>query len=180
MNNSVYEKEVIKYLIEQLGLEQYDHELAENEMKFIPAESEKVTAPLKYFCIMNEIHAERLSPDDREIIENAEENDERVTEIAVRTFADTISKFPINKPEDKQVLTYYSDKVFTKPDFVTIDSLVIEIRTSCEYDNDGNIIDYNHEIAKEAALREIAKRMEAELEGSLGDVPIRIFVGFVS
>lgn len=180
MNKNLYEKAVIKYLIEQLGLEQYDQELSESEIRFIPAKPENVTKPLKYFRIMNLIHTERLSAEDCEIIESAEDDDdERIMEIAVRTFADTISEIPITKPEDREILTYYSNRTFQKPDFVTVDSLVVEIKTRREYDENGKIIDENHELAKQAALKEIAKRMETELDGSLGDVPIRIFAGTV-
>lgn len=178
-NNELYKNAVLAYLIEQLALEQYDQELAESPLKFMPAEPEYVTEPLKYFKIMNSVFGERLSAEDQEIIDSAEEKDEKVEEVAVRTFADTISAIPIVTPEDRKTLTYYSNNALSKPDFVTADSLVIEIRTSSEYDTDGNIVDITHEQAKEAALHEIAKRMETELDGSLGDVPIRIFAGFV-
>lgn len=177
-NTNLYEKAVIQYLIEQLGLEQYDQELADNPMKFIPAEEDEVTAPLKYFRIMNTIHTERLSEKDQKIIEEAD--DEKISEAAVRTFASTISEIPINTPADRETLTFYTDRMFVEPDFVTVDSVVVEIRTSGEYDEEGNLIDDNHELAKKAALKEIAERMEAELDGSLGDVPIRIFAGAVS
>ncbi|MCR5795640.1 MAG: hypothetical protein K6G61_09910 [Solobacterium sp.] len=173
-NKALYKKAVEDYLKEQLNLETYDQEMKDSPLDFVPGDIGDNSIGLQYFYFKNDIHDERLSKEDQELIDSFDEMSDEIMDAAVRTFAKTIPSREITCEEDKKIRTFYDDSVFRKPDFVTVDTLVVGIKTACAYDEAGNFIDRNHEIVKETALKDIAEQMEKELEGSLGDTPIRV------
>ena len=61
-----------------------------------------------------------------------------------------------------------------------MDTLLLRIATRAEYDDEGEYVDAYREVQKEKGLYDIAERMEAEMEGLLGDVPIIVQVDFIS
>lgn len=178
-NSALYKKAVIEYLREQLNLETYDQEMKDSPLDFIPGEIGEKDIGLQYFYFKNDIHDERLSEEDQELIDSFDEMSDEIMDAAVRTFAQAIPSREITCEEDRKIRTFYDNNLFRKPDFVTADTLVIGIKTGCEFNEDGSFKDRNHEIVKEQALQEIAAQMEKELEGSLGDTPIRVIADLV-
>ena len=71
------------------------------------------------------------------------------------------------------------DEYFTEQDeprFVSVDSLVLNIATQSDYDETGEITDEEKDEEKEAELIKLAGQMEEDMEGLLGETPVRVFV----
>ena len=201
------------YLKEQLGLEQYEEEISGYGCCAVDADS-RVDAQIRgsmgltYIYVRNDLHLERLSEEDRAILEECAKNwtgsagtgtgkagpnpdkpDEDVEDIAgekaeemvIRTFSNCITPEEITSEADRKVMTIYDMSAFDVDgsNQVTMDSLVLQIATQSEYDENDNIIDYNVEVEKEKKLYDLATRMEDEMEGLLGDTPIRVLVDYI-
>ena len=57
-----------------------------------------------------------------------------------------------------------------------MDSLVLNIATQSDYDETGEITDEEKDEEKEAELIKLAGQMEEDMEGLLGETPVRVFV----
>lgn len=184
-----YYKDGIKqYLVEKLKLEEYDLMLEMSTMNYIPNDDENKTEVqkngdlgLKYIYLRNEIHIERLSEKELDIIKNEmKKNDghlsETMKQIIESTYVKVISPKEIITEDDKNVLTFYDNAI--EPQFVSMNSIVFKIATMEEYDADGNYVDFEHEKLKEQAICEFARNMEMSLEGQLGEIPIRVFADY--
>lgn len=183
----VYMTALGNYIKEQLGLEEYDNKIA--ELGCIPVDEEYQTEyqknanmGLKYIYIRNELHLERLSEEDMELLKESltsteEEAQDLVMEMVVRTFENCISPSEIKSEEDKAVQTMYDEYISDQgsPRMVNMNSLVLQIATQSDYDENDNIVDEELEISKEGKLIELARDMEEDMEGLLGEIPIRVF-----
>lgn len=181
----MYRAEFSAYIVDKLDLTKYDRELAESEENYIPNNPDRMNryqkadkCGLSYIYIRNEIHTDRLGDKDREIAEHVlDGNAERTavaTEFIERTYPKLISFSAITKEADKNLRTYYNS-VGMEPQYVTNDTLVLNIGTTAERDDSGSYKDIDREIEKSEELNRFAKRMENELHGKLGDIPIRVF-----
>lgn len=183
----VYRIGLSQYLLETLDLEKYDKELLESDMDYIPyyegatganiSESQKRDKlGLTYIYLRNNLHLERLTKEETEILAKEVENMEsdilsdEVMNVIINTFPDVIAYKIVETPEDKKVMTSYDNNT----DFVELNALVLKIATNEEFDENGNYVNKEHEVQKQRALQEFSNRMETELNGKLGDVPIRV------
>lgn len=181
----IYRTGLSQYLLEVLELEKYDKELVESDMNYIPyhegenrysEEQKRDRLGLTYIYLRNELHLDRLTEEETEILAKEVENtgtdtiSDEAMEVIVNTFPDVISSMEIKAPEDKEVMTSYDNNT----DFVEVNALVLKISTNDEFDENGNWVNKEHEVEKQRALREFSDRMESELNGKLGDVPIRV------
>lgn len=181
----IYRTGLSQYLLEVLELEKYDKELVESDMNYIPyhegenrysEEQKRDKLGLTYIYLRNELHLDRLTEEETEILAKEVENtgtdtiSDEAMEVIVNTFPDVISSMEIKAPEDKEVMTSYDNNT----DFVEVNALVLKISTNDEFDENGNWVNKEHEVEKQRALREFSDRMESELNGKLGDVPIRV------
>lgn len=184
----VYRKAFGQFIIEKLDLKKYEQELLESDMRFIPADKGKQSfyqkwdnMDMKYIFLRNNIPIERLNENDLEILkkeaaDNRVEPSSEVMEMIERTYQDIISLWMIEKESDRKVETFYEQAI--SPVFVTMDSLVLEIQTCSEFDENGNYVSKEHEHEKDDYLGKLAERMERELDGLMGDTPIRIILMF--
>lgn len=173
-----------KYLLEKLDLKAFDDELQKSEMKFIPCDEEHKTEAqkkdelgLEYIFVRNDVHIDRLSAEQQELLASQNLKDsysDEVMQLIEKTFVDVMGYKKIESEEDKKVKTFYDQKIY--PQFVTYDTIVIKIATMHEYDENGNYVDREHENEKESFLSDYASDMEKTLEGKLGDIPISVQV----
>ena len=184
----IYRRSLGNYLKEQLDLKEFDNRVA--GLGCVPVDPEyrseyqnKGDMGLTYIYLRNELHLERLSTEDMQLLEEsiestAEEAEDLVTEMVVRTFENCLSPFEIATEEDKKVQTMYDEYLSEQdnPRLVDMNSVVLQIATQAEYDDQDNIVDEDREEDKEKALIELAGQMENELDGLLGEIPIRVFV----
>ena len=176
----LYRFELGSMLKEKLGLADYDKELSDSELNYIANSDDYKTEAqrsdkmyLEYIYLANELHLERLSSLDYEIIESAikEGNingNPDVREVVERTF-NSIIAYSIDKA-DEGVETSY--RFWLTPQIVPVNSLVLAIGTMEEFNELGEYECYECEYRKTAGLKELASRMEEELSGMLGDTPI--------
>lgn len=176
----LYRFELGSMLKEKLGLAEYDKELSDSELNYIANSDDYKTEAqrsdkmyLEYIYLANELHLERLSSLDYEIIESAikEGNingNPDVREVVERTF-NSIIAYSIDKA-DEGVETSY--RFWLTPQIVPVNSLVLAIGTMEEFNELGEYECYECEYRKTAGLKELASRMEEELSGMLGDTPI--------
>lgn len=182
----IYREGLSLFLLQELDLERYDEQLSESGMGYIPndednrSESQKMSRlGLKYIYLRNELHLERLNEEQKERL-NAEAASYKGTisdeamEVITATYEDVITPKEIKTEADKEVETFYDSRL--QPDFVKMNALVLIIGTMSEFDESGNYVSLEHEKEKAESLRSFAIEMEQELEGRLGDVPIRVLV----
>lgn len=179
----VYRIGLSRYLLDTLDLEEYDKELSESQMNYIPNdEKNESTAQKKdklgltYIYLRNELHLDRLTEEEIELLKKETEGIEtgilsdEAMRMIINTFPDVISQKQIEKPEDKNVETMYDNN----GDFVKVNTLVLRIGTKSEFDENGYYVDKEHEVEKQKALEEFSKEMESELNGKIDDIPIRV------
>jgi predicted small lipoprotein YifL len=188
---SIYMDALGNYLKEQLDLASYDKQIA--EFGCIPVDIEEQSEHqkeknmgLKYIYLRNEPHLDRLSDEDMALLTEAANgssiNRQLITEMVVRTFEQVLSPREITSEEDRKVQTIYDDYLFdyNSPRMVDMNSVVLHIATQSDYDEQGNIIDEEKEDEKENALHALSERMEDEMDGLLGDNPVRVFIDFIN
>lgn len=182
MVEDIYREGLSQYILETLELEQYDKTLEDSEMRYIPNDSKHMKESqmvdrlgLTYIYLRNDIHTDRLTQEETDILlkeDSSNSFSKEAMDVIKRTYPDVISAKKIEKPEDKKVETSYDSKLHS--DFVTVDSLVLIIGTMSEFDENGNYIDRNHEKEKMDELEKFCEQMEKDLNGKLGEVPIRV------
>ncbi len=189
--NSLYLELLGIYLKEQLGLEDYDQEISDFGCLTVDKEDQSESQReknmgLDYLYLRNDVHVERLTEEDQEILkagQNAADTDARdhAMEVVVRTFPVCITPMPIEQEEDKKFPYVYDNNVSSQggEETVTMDTLLLRIATMADYDEDGEYVDAYKEVQKEKRLYELKERMETEMEGLLGDVPIKVLVDFI-
>lgn len=179
----IYRIGLSRYLLDTLNLEEYDKELSESQLNYIPNDEKKKSIAQKkdklgltYIYLRNELHLERLAEEDIELLKKETESIEtgilsdEAMRMIINTFPDVISQKQIEKPEDKNVETMYDNN----GDCVKVNTLVLRIGTKSEFDENGYYVDKEHEAQKQRALEEFSKEMETTLNGKIGDIPIRV------
>lgn len=184
----LYRKVFSEYVVKTLNLDRYDQELLESSERFIPKEDQEKSdaqkadlCGLSYIYIRNGFHFDRLSPDNKNLLEEEAENiredskiPQDVIDLVKASWPNIVSYQEIKNEDDRKILTFYDESM--SPEFVTVDTLELKIATSPEFDKNGNYVDINHEGDKTDKLKEFASNMETELQGKLGIVPIRVFL----
>lgn len=179
----IYRIGLSRYLLDTLNLEEYDKELSESQLHYIPNDEKKESIAQKkdklgltYIYLRNELHLDRLAEEEIELLKKETESIEtgilsdEAMRMIINTFPDVISQKQIEKPKDKNVETMYDNN----GDFVKVNTLVLRIGTKSEFDENGYYVDKEHEVEKQRALEEFSKEMEAALNGKIGDIPIRV------
>lgn len=172
-----------RYLLDTLELEQYDKDLSESDMRYIPNEEESKSEPQKddrlgltYIYLRNELHMDRLTEEQTRLLQKEAEHmedgmiSEDVMDVIVQTFADVMAYKPVEAPADKEIKTLYDNN----GDFVEINAIVLRIGTQSEFDENGSYVNKEHEVEKQRKLKNFSEQMEEQLKGKLGDIPIRV------
>jgi len=183
---SVYQTGLSQYLVDVLDLEKYDQELLQSDLHFIPYRKEKQSEAqkkdqfgLSFIYLRNEIHLEYLSEDEMQSfkveLQNSDgELTDELLQIIIDTYKKVIPPFEIQTNEDKKIQTTFDNNM----KWVDMNSIILRLSTDEEYDENGNWVDEDHEVVKQNALKEFSERMEKELEGKLGDTPVRVQIEF--
>lgn len=176
------------YLKEQLELERYDK--AVEELGCLPLDKEKQSEAqkranmgLKYIYLRNDLHLERLAEEDVKVLKESlgkEEGEERekAMEVVVRTFPICTMPVLAQDDEEKNFPYVYDNTIDAQSGArnVTIDSLVLQIATQSEYDNAGEYVNPDKERQKREDLYKLAEQMEFEMDGLLGEKPVRVII----
>lgn len=179
------------YLKEQLELEHYDK--AVEDLGCLPLDKEKQSDAQKrgnmgltFLYLRNDLHLERLTEEDVKVLKDSlgkEEGEERdkAMEVVVRTFPVCTMPVLAQDDEEKNFTYVYDNTVEAQSGArnVTIDSLVIQIATQSDYDDEGEYVDPEKEQHKREELYKLAEQMEYETEGLLGEKPIRVLIDFI-
>jgi len=175
---ALYKKAFISYIADKLDLKRYDDELSNSGLNFVSHENDSYLGAkhylgTKYIMILNRCYIEQLDKNDLEILRrtleagNAEVTDE-LADLVRRTWQDVI------KIRDDEADNFYvminKDPVYT----FSNDAIVLGIGTVMYKDENGNV-DMEKEDEKAEFLENYCARMMEEMDGKLGDVPIKVF-----
>jgi len=179
-----YREVLSRFLLGKLPLESCDKEIGGNQLGFLPVEPRRQSVyqfydclGLKYFYLRNNIHIERLDLDQLEILKNSiteqsPENEAAVAGLVESTWKGIIS---INdKDADKFTQIYEMNLQGNKE--APGNALVFELATMCDYDEKGNITDYEKEMEKDRWLFNYRNRMVPQLCEASDGVPVRVFI----
>ena len=179
------------YLKEQLELERYDK--AVEELGCLPLDNERMSDAqkrgnmgLKYLYLRNDLHLERLTEEDVKVLKDSlgkeeGEEKEKAMEVVVRTFPVCTMPVLAVDEEEKNFTYVYDNTVDAQSGArnVTIDSVVIQIATQSDYNDAGEYVDPEKEKQKREGLYKLAEQMEFEMEGLLGEKPVRVLIDFI-
>ena len=174
-----YKNQFCDYIKNELFLEKYDVQIANDSLKYImipdkyKREYQKNNPlGLKYIYLRNEFHFERLTEDQKKLL-SSETSSSDIMQLIKDTCENIISPREIISDDDRRVRTFYDNAFY--PDFVNMNSLVLMIGTYPEFDAQGEMVDNEKEIIKSREIQTFAKQMELELKDKLGIIPIRVF-----
>ena len=179
------------YLKEQLELERYDKAVEELGCVSLNKEDQsdaqkRRNMGLTYIYLRNDLHLERLAEEDVKVLRESlgkEEGEERekAMEVVVRTFPICTMPVLAQDEEEKNFPYVYDNTVDAQSGArnVTIDSLVLQIATQSEYDDAGEYVNPDKERQKREELYKLAEQMEFEMDGLLGEKPIRVMIDFI-
>ena len=148
----IYRYAFSKFLLDKLDLKKYDEELMKSNMCFIPRdeahkeEAQKIDQMgLQFFYIRNEVHIDRLSEEQKDVLRKQELNTQLTDEtlqVIEKSYADVMGYEVINTESDKNAKTTYD--LTSSPYFVTYDTILIKLATMREYDKEGNYVNLQH------------------------------------
>ena len=140
----------------------------------------------RYIYVRNNIHTERLSSEDVEILKNGKlypdgSLSEEAMEVVIRTFPVVISAADEETGKNKELTTMYDNSIIGDMESyqVPADCLLLQIATQSERDKEGREVSHEKESEKEKLLYDLAQKMEKNMNGLLGGVPVRVRVDFV-
>ena len=174
------------YLKEKLDLASYEKEIKEAGCAEVSAEAKKKTQArdrtgTKYIYVRNDMNMNILSPEDIETLKSGDvysdgSLSDEMMEIVIRTFPDVIRA--VRTTENDPEMTIYDTDIYGEADssVVPVGALVFQIATQPEYDGNGYEVSPEEEDRKEDALYSLSQRMEEEMKGKLGNVPVRVNV----
>ena len=138
-----YRKYFMKYIYETLNLEKYDKEIEDSNLKFCSCEEEfqeyyQKESNLKYIYIKNNLHIERLSDNDLQILETSEDEKE-LLDLIKNTYEEIIKIKCLNgKKTPEKFLTQMFKGYDTRSTMLPNDALIIIIREGREKNKFNN------------------------------------------
>ena len=182
MMQALYRKGLEDYLLKSSSLREFDMMLSDSEQRVIPKPADHMTFyqkystfGLTYIYLRNNLPIERLGKEDLHILmEQARSRDTSVTselqELVLRTFPDIIQAHE-DKPAETPI-GFSNDGQKIAPN----NALVFEIGHETEWDDQGNFVDRNHELAKDAYLTGVViPQMQVKLSEEL-EMKVVIFI----
>ncbi|MDR2106290.1 MAG: hypothetical protein LBP24_02660 [Coriobacteriales bacterium] len=178
----VYRYHFNDYLNRVAALDSYDKALADStKYRFIPGKEEYKTVYQKYgaygrqfITLRNHFHIEILSKEDIGVLVSAarqppDSNSQEMAELVERTWREVITITFSNDPSSRFDVLYDGD-------FAPNTAVVLDLRATSEFDENGRTIDQDIEDLKWAFLTDEFKvQMEDEMSAKLG-VDVVVFL----
>jgi hypothetical protein len=172
-------------LLKNLPLKKYDDEIKNNELNFLKkAENHKNiyqkydVMQLNYIYLRNNIHIERLSRSNIDLIKECIDKKEinitkELVDMVKETYKEVIKIKNVNDINNDLNIIYevllFGNKVAPS------DALIFEIATEPQLDKNG-IVSQNKENLKQDYIYDLKQRMEIEIKKVLNDINIIVFV----
>lgn len=187
---TIYRIGLGEYLNEKLKLSEYEAQIA--EAGCIPVDPDKKSEEqlkdrtgTKYIYIRNEIHTERLSPQDIETLKSGTLKEDgtlsdEIMDVVERTFPEVISSVDIRKGKHEGETIIYDMNVLgdTESYDIPVNALLLQIATQADRSGkDG--VSREKEEEKENALYDISQKIESESKGLFENTPVCVRVNFV-
>lgn len=173
MLQSIYAEELMNYLDEKCDIHALDAEFVNHEMRFIPTETPRniyqrsCSFGMQFLFLRNNICIERLDEKDLLILRMAANGDAEVSELVQRTYKTVIAATSDDDP-DLKVAYEMDGKIAPNR------SVVLGFAMDSEFTEDGNFVDVEHEMEKDAAIDVILPVIQEQLTQELG-FPVVIF-----
>ncbi|ALU13057.1 hypothetical protein ACH52_0225 [Eubacterium limosum] len=180
----VYKYGLMQYLSDMLMLEEYEKEMAESPLRFLPCPENEQSVyqkysmtGFKYIYLRNNLYIEKLESEDLQILEECAEketyNSDALLELTARTGREVITnEDPAVDAEDFYLI--YGNRV-SGVKSAPNNAVVLEIATGSAFDENGNYISLENEQKKDAAIIALKRQMLSEMEGIL-EMPVAVFI----
>lgn len=180
----VYKCGLMQYLSDMLMLEEYEKEMAESPLGFLPCPENEQSVyqkygmtGFKYIYLRNNLYIEKLESDDLQILEECAEketyNSDTLLELAARTGREVLTNEDPTVNAETFYLIYENQVSGIK--IALNNAVVLEIATASAFDENGNYISLGNEQKKDAAIIELRRQMLSEMDGIL-EMPVAIFI----
>jgi len=179
-----YKYGLMRFFNDMLMLDEFDKELLESPLCFIPCIPERQNVYQKYgqtdyqfIYLRNNLFIENLSADEIKTLEGCLSDEQlgfdRLLEIVAKTYQKVLLVRDLSNMEEAFELIYELGAFSMKS--ARNNAAVFEIATSAAFDKDGNYINITNEQNKDKELAEFQKRMEENTNGILG-IPVTVFI----
>ena len=168
-----YAEALMSYLDEKCNIHALDAEFAAHEMRFIANENpeniyqKNCNFGMQFLFLRNNINIERLEEDDLQILRGAVYGDVELLEMIQRTYKTVIAAYVDDNPN--LMVAYEMDGKIAPNS-----SVVIGFAMDSEYTKNGDFVDVNHEMEKDAAIEAALPMIQEQLTRELG-FPVVIF-----
>lgn len=180
----VYKCGLMQYLSDMLMLEEYEKEMAESPLGFLPCPENKQSVyqkygmtGFKYIYLRNNLYIEKLESNELQILEECAEketyNSDALLELAARTGREVITNEDPAVDAETFYLIYENRVSGMKS--APNNAVVLEIATASAFDENGNYISLENEQKKDAAIIELRRQMLSEMDGIL-EMPVAVFI----
>ena len=178
-----YREVLSKYLLRKLPLESFDKEIGENELCFLPVEAKRQSAyqfydclGLKYFYLRNNLHIERLSVDELELLKSSISEQSSENEDAVARLVESSWKKIISISEEAEKFTQIYEMNLQGNKEAPGNALVFELATMSSFDENGNFTDIDREMEKDSWIFSYRNKIVPQLCEMFDEVPVRVFI----
>jgi len=179
-----YRKTFEHYIVNEIDLEKYNNILKESNLRFIPCDEVKQNVyqrlsklGFEFIYLRNNIHIERLSKEDIELIKNEMKqnimSEEELFDFIRRTQSEVLSQYDIKtgKPNELVKVGYSLDG----RKIAWSNAIIFEIAHQSEFNDKGGYVDSKNEVAKYEFLENLILQMEQEFSEKL-DLPVSVFL----
>ncbi len=170
---NTYAEALMNYLDAKCSIRALDAEFAAHEMRFIPTETPKniyqknCNFGMQFLFLRNNIYIERLDENDLQLLRTAVHGDAELSDLIQRTYKTVIAASADDNPNLK--VAYEMDGKIA-PNH----SVVLGFAMDSAFTKDGNFVDANHEMEKDAAIDVALPMLQEQLTQELG-FPVVIF-----
>lgn len=180
----VYKCGLMQYLSDMLMLEEYEKEMAESPLGFLPCSENEQSVyqkygmtGFKYIYLRNNLYIEKLESNELQILEECAEkktySSDALLELAARTGREVLTNEDPTVDAETFYLIYENRVCGIK--IALNNAVVLEIATSSAFDENGNYISLENEQKKDAAIIELRRQMLSEMDGIL-EMPVAVFI----
>lgn len=180
----VYKCGLMQYLSDMLMLEEYEKEMAESPLGFLPCPENEQSVyqkygmtGFKYIFLRNNLYIEKLESKELQILEECAEKEtyssDALLELAARTSREVLTNEDPTVDAETFYLIYENRVSGIK--IALNNAVVLEIATGSAFDENGNYVSLENEQKKDAAIAALRRQMLSEMDGIL-EMPVAVFI----
>lgn len=180
----VYKCGLMQYLSDMLMLEEYEKEMAESPLGFLPCPENEQSVyqkygmtGFKYIYLRNNLYIEKLESKELQILEECAEKEtyssDALLELAARTSREVLTNEDPTVDAETFYLIYENRVSGIK--IALNNAVVLEIATGSAFDENGNYVSLENEQKKDAAIAALRRQMLSEMDGIL-EMPVAVFI----